>query len=62
MLSSELWLNQILLPYQLFFVCFFFFLKKVKLAIIISFAYNPEWAYTEKYNVVLKKNQKPGDK
>lgn len=55
MFSSELLLNQILLLYQLFFVCFFFSpVKKAKLAIIISFAYNPEWAYIEKYNVVLK--------
>lgn len=60
MLSSELQLNQILLLHQLFFVSFFL-IKKAKLAIIISFAYNPEWAYIEKYNVVLKKKN-PGDK
>lgn len=57
MFSSELLLNQILLLYQLFFFFFFSATKKAKLAIIISFAYNPEWAYIEKYNVVLKKKK-----
>lgn len=61
MFSSELLLNQILLLYQLFLFAFFPSIRKAKLAIIISFAYNPEWAYIEKYNVVLKKNN-PGDK
>lgn len=63
MFSSELLLNQILLLYQLFFFFLLFPpIKRAKLAIIISFAYNTEWAYIEKYNVVLKKKKNPGDK